>query len=71
MAKITGKVRRLGLEGGLWTLRGDDGQDYHLVDAPDGLKTEGLRVEVEGEVPSGASVGMVGSILKVRSYREA
>lgn len=69
MAKIRGKVRRVGLEGGLWALYGDDGQQYHLVDAPEGLKTEGLRVEIEGEVPSGASIGMVGSILKVRSYR--
>ncbi len=69
MPKVKGIVRKLGLEGGLWALMGDDGEQYHLVDAPDALMQDGLRAEVDGETPQGASIAMVGSILKVRSFR--
>ena len=70
MASIRGTVRRLGLEGGLWALVSDDGTQYELVDAPFELKKDGLRVEVDGDVPkSEVSIGMVGSSLKVRTWR--
>ena len=69
VAKITGTVRRMSLEGGLWVLVGDDGEQYHLKDAPAGLRRDGMRAEVDGERPDGASIAMVGSILAVRSWR--
>jgi len=70
MPKVRGTVRRLGLEGGLWALLAKDGQQYHLVDVPEGLKHDGLEVEVDGETLQGASIAMIGSVLKVRSFRK-
>lgn len=70
MATYIGTIRKLGIEGGLWALIGDDGQQYHLVEAPAGIKEDGIRVEVVGEEPKGASIGMVGSMLKVSSFNK-
>ncbi len=70
MAMYTGIVRKLGIEGGLWALIGDDGVQYHLVKAPSGMKRDGIRVEVDGDIPKGASIAMVGSMLEVRSFTE-
>lgn len=70
MAKFKGVIRKLGVSGGLWALIGDNGEQYHLVEAPASIKKEGIRVEVEGDTPSGASIGMVGSMLKVTSFKE-
>ncbi len=66
--KVKGTVRKLGVEGGLWAIMGEDGQQYHLVSAPEAIKQDGLRVEVEGQEPGGASIAMVGSMLKVKSF---
>jgi len=68
MATYVGTIRKLGIEGGLWALIGDDGQQYHLVDAPAGIKQDGLRVQVTADVAKGASIGMVGSMLRVQSF---
>lgn len=70
MVKYRGKIQKLGLEGGLWALLSDEGQQYHLVDPPAALKQDGLRVEVEGEEPKGASIAMIGSMLAVRSFKK-
>ena len=65
-------MRKLGLEGGLWALITDDGAQYELIDAPAGLKQDGLVVEVEGDVPGAdVSIGMVGSSLTVRSWQHS
>jgi len=67
---IRGTVRRLGLEGGLWALMTDDGRTVELIDPPDGLCRDGLRVELEGD-RSGAdvTVGMVGDAVRVRRFK--
>ena len=70
MAKFVGTVRKLGVEGGVWALMGNDGQQYHLIDAPSELKEDGLKVEVEGEVATGAGIAMIGSMLKVSSFKK-
>jgi hypothetical protein len=70
MATFVGTIRKLGVEGGVWALIGDDGQQYHLVDAPAAIKKDGKRVTIEGEVPRGASIAMIGSMLRVRSFRD-
>ena len=49
--KIKGKIVRSDLEGGYWTLEGDDGTTYKL-DGGDRLK-EGQKVEIEGTVDEG------------------
>jgi hypothetical protein len=71
MATFVGTIRKLGLEGGVWALIGDDGQQYHLVDAPAAIRKDGLRVEIEGEVAGGASIAMIGSMLRVRTFKQA
>lgn len=68
--KLTGKVALRDLEGGIWVLEADDGQTYELAGADRKIKKDGQRVEVEGAIHSrAATVGMVGPVLSVRSYR--
>jgi len=68
--KVKGVIRKLGVEGGLWALIGENGVQYHLVSAPAEVRQDGLRVEVEGHEPSGASIAMIGSMLEVRSFKK-
>ena len=70
MARYRGTIRKLGLEGGLWALMEDDGRQLHLVDPPEALKQDGLRVEVDGHEPEGASIAMIGSMLEIRSFKK-
>ncbi len=67
--KLRGTVKKLGLEGGVWALFSEDGQQYQLVGAPKDLCKDGLRAEVEGELPKAMGIAMVGAILKVSSFR--
>ena len=67
--KVSGVVRRLGIEGGLLTLVTDNGQTVELIDAPESLR-EGMRVEVRGSRRGAEmTIGMLGSALVVRSFR--
>ncbi|NOY91297.1 MAG: hypothetical protein GXP55_08810 [Deltaproteobacteria bacterium] len=71
-AKVTlrGKVRKLGLEGGLWALATEDGQMVELVAPPAELCSAGLQVEVVGERRCAeVSIGMLGDALRVVSFR--
>ena len=68
--KLSGTVTFQDLEGGLWLLVGDDGVRYQLAGGDDGLREDGQRVEVEGEVAENMmSIGMAGPIFKVRRYQ--
>jgi len=68
--KLTGTVSLRDLEGGVWVLEGDDGRTYELVGGDGKLRTKGSRIEVEGEIDSGAaSFAMVGPVLRVKKYR--
>ncbi len=49
--KFKGKIVRSDLEGGYWTLEGDDGNTYKL-DGGDGYK-DGQKAEIEGTVDEG------------------
>lgn len=69
MATYVGTIRKIGVEGGVWALIGDDGQQYHLVEAPGAIKKDGLSVEIEGEVAKGAGIAMIGAMLKVSSFK--
>jgi hypothetical protein len=69
--KIQGKLEHSALEGGVWVLRGSDGNTYQLSGISDDLLQEGARVEVEGKVDEGAfSIGMMGNTLQVTSARK-
>ncbi len=71
MSKFTGTVSKNDLEGGFWELTCSDGQRYQLEGGDSGLQVDGQAVEVEGEVASSTmGIGMVGSILKVKSWKK-
>ena len=67
---VDGIVRRKDIEGGIWILETPDGPGYQLAGGDDGLRVDGQRVEVDGEVQrSMISLGMSGPILRVTKYR--
>lgn len=71
MSKFTGTVKKNDLEGGFWELACADGKSYQLQGGDSGLQVEGQGVEVEGEVASSTmGIGMVGSILNVKSWKK-
>ena len=63
--KLKGTIRRSQLEGGLWLLETDKGENYQLSGDLKAAK-DGLEVEVEGKVDKGAmGIGMAGPQLVV------
>ncbi len=72
MSKFRGTVKKNDLEGGFWELTCSDGQRYQLQGGDAGLQVEGQEVEVEGDVASNTmGIGMVGSILNVKSWKKS
>tara|TARA_R110002096_G_scaffold16898_8_gene57876 strand:+ start:13187 stop:13405 length:219 start_codon:yes stop_codon:yes gene_type:complete len=72
MSKFTGTVSKNDLEGGFWELTCASGERYQLQGGDGDLKVEGQKVEVEGEVASATmGIGMVGSILNVKSWKKS
>jgi hypothetical protein len=70
MAKYKGKVVRSDLEGGYWTLEGDDGNVYKLEGGGPDLLKKGVSAEIEGAVDEEAmGIGFGAPVLKVRSYK--
>lgn len=66
---VRGTVRKLGLEGGLWALVTDAGETWELLEAPDALKENGLRAEVElTRRGADVTIGMVGNAGRVRRW---
>lgn len=58
--KLKGTIRRSDLEGGLWVLHTDSGDQYQLLGKTDNAQ-DGLKAEVEGKVDKDAmGFGMVG-----------
>lgn len=63
--KLKGTIRRSQLEGGLWLLETDKGENYQLLGKLEGAK-DGIKVEVEGKVDKAAmGFGMAGPQLQV------
>lgn len=64
--KTNGTVTFQNIEGGCWSIVADDGTKYQSVHglAAD-LKTEGLRVYVEGNLPSGWGGICPGTFLEI------
>jgi hypothetical protein len=68
--KLTGTVAFRDIETGIWVLQGDDGKTYQLAGGDRKIKKDGGRIEAEGEVVKGAvTIGMVGPVFEVKSYR--
>lgn len=68
--KVTGTMRKIGLEGGIWAVISDEGESWELLGAPDALKNNGLRVEVEVDTKTAdVTIGMMGRSGHVKSFR--
>jgi hypothetical protein len=68
--KLTGKVAFRDVETGIWVLEGDDGRTYQLAGGDRKIKKAGGRIEAEGEVVKDAvTIGMVGPVFEVKTYR--
>ena len=69
MAKLKGTIQRSDLEGGMWVLEADNGEQYQLAGATKGLEA-GKRAEIDGQVERNQmSFGMGGAIFTVRSVK--
>jgi len=70
MKKLTGRVVFRDIEMGVWVLEGDDGRTYQLAGGDRSIKKDGQRIEAEGRVDDKVhTIGMVGPVLDVKSYR--
>jgi cob(I)alamin adenosyltransferase len=70
MKKLTGRVVFRDIEMGVWVLEGDDGRTYQLAGGDRSIKKDGQRIEAEGRVDDKVhTIGMVGLVLDVKSYR--
>ena len=68
--KLSGRVVFRDIETGVWVLEADDGRTYALAGGDRGLKKDGKRVEIDGELDrGGVSAAMVGPLLRVNHYR--
>ena len=67
---MTGTMRKIGIEGGVWALIRDDGTQIELIDPPSDLKKNGVRARIvpDGDNPVDVSIGMVGRAVRVRSF---
>jgi hypothetical protein len=68
--RLTGTVAYRDLETGVWVLEGDDGKTYQLDGGDRKIKKDGGRIEAEGDVVKDAvTIGMVGPVFRVKTYR--
>lgn len=70
MAKVKGKIGYSDLEGGFWTLEGDDGKSYKLEGGDKALQKKGLKVEIDGTVEEGGmGIGFGAPTLVVKGHK--
>lgn len=67
---MTGIIRKIGIEGGVWALIGDDGTQVELIDPPAELLKNGARarIEVDTDQKVDVSIGMVGAAVRVKGF---
>jgi hypothetical protein len=65
---ITGIVKYQELEGGFWSIIGDDGTEYAPIGMPDQLKHEGRKVSVKASNFEGVSMMMWGTPITIHSF---
>lgn len=68
--RLTGTVAFRDIETGIWVLEADDGKTYQLDGGDRQIKKDGGRIEAEGEVVKNAvTIGMMGPVFRVKTYR--
>lgn len=67
---ITGTVRKIGIEGGVYALVTDEGASVELIDPPPALRRDGVRAEIvpDGDRPVDVSIGMLGRAVRVKRF---
>ncbi len=65
---ITGTVKYQELEGGFWSIIGDDGTEYAPMGMPDQLKHNGRKVSVKASPFEGMSMMMWGTPITIHSF---
>jgi hypothetical protein len=67
---IAGTVHYTDVEGGVYTIRTDDGINYDPTNLPAAFKKEGLAVEAEGRKPENmAGIHQVGPVVTLTRIR--
>lgn len=69
--RITGTVRHMDLEGGLYVIRDPEGKNYNPTNLPEAFQVDKMRVEAEARPRDDlASIGMVGPLVEILRIRE-
>ncbi|MDQ7824114.1 MAG: DUF5818 domain-containing protein [Candidatus Eremiobacteraeota bacterium] len=69
MKTIKGKIEKSELEGGIWVLVTDKGEQYQLDGGDRELYIQGRKVSVTGtEQRDMMGIGMMGPLFKVKKY---
>ncbi len=67
---ITGTVRHLPIEGGVWVIQDAGGTSYNPTNLPDAVRQDGLAVEAEARRRDDmVSIGMVGALVELVRIR--
>jgi len=67
---MQGTIRKIGIEGGVWALVTDAGEQVELIDPPAELRQNGARARIEADEskPVEVSIGMLGRAVHVKSF---
>ncbi len=66
--KIKGTVKYQELEGGFWSIIGDDGGQFAPIQMPEQLKLDGAKVLVKASEFEGVSMMMWGTPVVIHSF---
>lgn len=67
--KVSGTVRKISIEGGVYALVTDDGRQIELIDPPAALQKNGARATVELDRKNAdVTIGMIGDAARVKSF---
>lgn len=66
--KIKGTVKYQELEGGFWSIIGDDGGQYAPTSMPEQLKLDGAKVVVKATEFEGITMMMWGTPIVIHSF---
>lgn len=68
--RITGVVKHLGVEGGVFAIVGDDGVTYNPTNLPAEFRKDGMTIEAEGmRRDDVASIQMIGPVVQLSRVR--
>ena len=66
---VSGTVRKIGIEGGVYALITDDGKQIELIDPPAALQKNGARATVVlDRTNAEVTIGMIGDAGRVKSF---